>query len=175
MNCNIVKIFFLTYIISTTLCFSENVPELPKVIAGMKGGLNYTNFTTDETYVYDPEFIKGMSFGGFLNFGINKYFSLQLEVNYIEKGSEGFEDFFEFYESESYWDTGLYFKEKVLYDFELKYVEIPVIVKYHPAVIFKIKPNLYCSKKILSTICVVVVLPLVPVMPSNFNFSSGAP
>ena len=140
-QCIIVFIFILFgYLYS-----DENIPDHPKVIAGFKGGLSYSNFTTDENYIYDPEFTRCFSYGGFLNFDISKYFSLQIEVNYVEKGSEGFEDFFEFYESETSWHPGYYFKEKVLYDFKLKYTAIPIFVKYHPLEIYKIKPNLYCG------------------------------
>ncbi|MDA3837414.1 MAG: porin family protein [Candidatus Delongbacteria bacterium] len=138
-------IIVLIFICINFLYSDENVPYQSKVIAGIKGGLNYANFTGDDADVYNPESIKGMTLGGFLDFSLNKYLSVQIEANYLEKGSEGFEDFYESYESESYWHPGYYFKEKVIFSYKLKYIELPILIKYHTMEFYKISPNLYCG------------------------------
>ncbi|HQO10308.1 MAG TPA: porin family protein [Clostridiales bacterium] len=132
-------------IFSGLLYSNENELEYSKNIVGLRGGLSYASFTGSDTDAYDPEFAKGLSLGGFLDIGINKYFSLQLELNYIEKGAEDFEEFIEFYEPESYWNPGLYFKEKVIYSYQLKYIELPVLVKFHTMKISNIYPSVYCG------------------------------
>ena len=138
-------IIILIFICINILYSDDNIPDHSKAIVGLKGGFNYANFTGDDTDIYDPQFSNGLSLGGFLEFGFNKYFSMQLEMNYHEKGSEGFEDFYESYESESYWHPGYYFKEKVICSYNLKYYEFPILIKFHAVEIFNITPSIYCG------------------------------
>jgi|GEM_PF-6901031 len=138
-------IVVLIFIFSSILYSEETEPDYSKFVLGIKSGISFSNFIGNDTKTYDPEFNNGLSLGGFMDFEINNYLSLQFELNYIEKGSEGFEEFIEFYDSESYWNPGQYFKEKVLYSYELNYFELAVLLKYHTKKISEIYPVIYCG------------------------------
>jgi hypothetical protein len=135
----------LSAIIFLAISFQLKGEYHSKVFVGLNGGFSYANFIGKDADAYDPEFKTGLTFGGFLDIGINQHFSLKLETNYIEKGSEGFEEFIEFYIPETYWLHGLYIKEKVNYSFHFKHFEVPVLLNYHPKKIYNISPRIFCG------------------------------
>ena len=87
----------------------------------------------------------GLSFGSFVDIPINKYLSIQVEINNHEKGSDRLVEFIEFYDAGSSYSYDLYFKENIIYGFKLQYLELPVILKVHTINFYNFNPVLYCG------------------------------
>lgn len=130
---------------SSILFSYDNVSHQSEVTAGLKGGYNYANFIGDDIKDYSPEYYQGLSFGVFLDIPAYSFFSVQIEMNYHEKGSDKLVEFIEFYDPGSNWSSDLYFKENVIYGYKLQYLELPIILKFHSMKFYNLNPILYCG------------------------------
>jgi hypothetical protein len=139
------NIFVLVLVLTGLLYANEINQDDSNVFIGLSGGFSFANFIGKDADAYDPDFRRGLTFGGFLDIGINRHFSMRLEMDYIEKGSKNLEDFFESYVPDTSWHDAFYIKEKVISSFNLKYIEFPVLLNFYTKNIYNIYPRVFCG------------------------------
>ncbi|CAN5385775.1 porin family protein [soil metagenome] len=98
---------------------------------GLTGGVSIADFYGDD--VGGTETKAGFTGGIFFNYRVSDYFSIQPEALYTMKGSEV--------------NSGIYGQERTT-EYELGYIEIPVLLKLHIPNQNIITPNIYAGPNV---------------------------
>ncbi|MFC1554892.1 porin family protein [candidate division KSB1 bacterium] len=122
-------ILLLTAII---MSFTGNVQAQLTFDKGFKGGMTYSNLILEPESVFDYSYNPGMIAGFYLETGILKYFSVQGELLFSQKGAK--------------------YKMAQEVNIRLNYVEVPILFKLNipviPAFLFNINGGPYFGLKI---------------------------
>lgn len=118
----------LKLLISAALFICYNNIAQAQFFYGIKGGVNSSRLrtvpTSDSKIDFKKESQDGLSIAGLLKYRFSPALAVQMELQYIEKGGNGYIQFSDLKTS----DSGTIFKEKYL--FIVRYVQIPLIVQY---------------------------------------------
>jgi Outer membrane protein beta-barrel domain len=125
--------FFMALLLAGTLSVSaqEQAPDsdVLKPTFGIKGGLNLSNFYVDD--VKDKNIKSDIHAGLFLKLPVAKGFSIQPELLYSAKGAQ------------ISYDAGVFGSGK--YNFNLNYVELPVLAVFNLTKNFNIHAGAYAA------------------------------
>ncbi|HEY9168136.1 MAG TPA: porin family protein [Lutibacter sp.] len=111
-------------IISLTILTITAVKSQEKIQFGVKGGINFTNITSNE--LYNKEYKTGFHVGVLVEIPFGNKFSLQPEILYSTQGVKG--------EMPMYYDfiyPGGPAPQPVMGEYKLDYIQIPVLAKIY--------------------------------------------
>lgn len=112
-------------IISLTILTTTAVKSQEKIQFGVKGGINFTNITSN--YLYNKEYKTGFHVGALVEIPFGNKFSLQPEILYSTQGVDGEVPML-------YYDfiyPGGSAPQPVLGEYKLDYIQIPVLAKLY--------------------------------------------
>lgn len=110
-------------IIALTILTITAVKSQNKIQFGVKGGINFTNMTSD--FIYDKEFKTGFHIGLLAEIPFSSKFSIQPEILYSRQGTKGFTTYYYI----PY--PGAPTPDPVNSEYKFDYIQIPILAKIY--------------------------------------------